>query len=268
MGASEIILIGQDLSFPDNKFYSSGVKHATKDEMNSQLDNLTIRVPNVDGGENPTTEYMRNILDDMELQIKLVSLNDGVKFINASKHGAAISGTEYIPFDTLIDRLLNLPDHKIEIGNYLTELCEDEKLERLNILKLKFEETEQSIQSYGNHLHQMVVLLDKFSLELQTDNIDFISNTLVEINEIWGNLTTQKIFEAIYSFMMKHHINNYMKHVPEIVETKDIVEKSKLIVTYLGKLVKEMDEFTPRLLEILESSREKLEKGIVEITHN
>ncbi|MOA56394.1 hypothetical protein D3C78_1803650 [compost metagenome] len=64
-------------------------------------------------------------------------------------------------------------------------------------------------------------------------------------------------------------MNSYKRHVPVIVETEDLHKKSKLIVTHLGALVKEMCGITPRLSGILEESEVSLDCIIEEIrTHS
>ncbi|MMZ66429.1 hypothetical protein D1872_289280 [compost metagenome] len=52
-----------------------------------------------------------------------------------------------------------------------------------------------------------------------------------------------------------------MRHVPEIVETDNVIKKSKLILDHLALLVKQVQDFTPDLSVTVERSLERLEKG-------
>ncbi|MOA66461.1 hypothetical protein D3C78_1932290 [compost metagenome] len=52
------------------------------------------------------------------------------------------------------------------------------------------------------------------------------------------------------------------------METEDVREKSKLITSHLGLLVKELDEFTPRLLTMLDDITADLNNSIDQLGSN
>lgn len=257
MGVSQIILMGQDLSYPNNQFYSSGVKHVSDEQMADQLSGATEWVPNVDGGRNPTTLPMKTTLDDIELHIQMLSL-DGVRIINSSRHGAAITGAEWIPMEKLTQQLSELPIHEFELSNYCNELTVEEKLINLNKLKNELKLIYKQTNDVGRRLKQLFSSMGSLADKAASSNINSISKGLVEIDKLWSQITRKKAFELLYSFSLNHHIGTYMRHVAEIVETEDCRKKAKLIVLHLGALVKAMDEFTPQLLRILEDSIDRL----------
>lgn len=267
LGSTQIILLGQDLSYPGKQFYTAGVNHASEEDMDNQIKEATLTVPNVDGGENPTSEYMKNMLDDMELQIQIVTLS-GVRIINASRHGAVITGTEYIPMDVLITLLIDEDNHNIEIHKYLTLLSNDEKIDKLSSLNCEFEDMSQLTKVLGNRLNKLSVTIDNLANKIVNGNQSTLMKQLVEVNKLWGQITGSKAFEICYSFSMKYHINNYMRFVTDIVETEDVREKSKLITSHLGLLVKELSEFTPRLLSILNDATTDLNNYINQLSSN
>ncbi|MNM35905.1 hypothetical protein D3C81_466070 [compost metagenome] len=259
MGASEIVLVGQDLSYPDKQYYSSGIKHASKEQIDEQLREATELVPNVDGGQNPTTSKMKITLKDMELQIQLIALNE-VKIINSSRHGALIEGTEWIAMDHLSDRWKLLSNINIDLNKLLIQLTNEEKAATLYKLKTELISLSKDTNDLGKRIKQLLSMMDNLADKLANGKIKSISNRLVEIDKLWTRITSQQAFEMLYSFSLKHHINNYMKYVSEIVETENVRSKSMLIVEHLGTLVRVMDDFTPELLEILSNAMVRLQR--------
>ena len=58
LGADEIILMGQDFSYPNNKFYSPGVNHISEAARGRHINKANKWIANVDGGQNLTSEVM------------------------------------------------------------------------------------------------------------------------------------------------------------------------------------------------------------------
>ncbi|GGH33047.1 motility associated factor glycosyltransferase family protein [Paenibacillus segetis] len=257
MGATEIVLMGQDLSYPDKQFYSSGVTHISEEQIAELLSDATELIPNVDGGQNSTTMKMKITLDDMELQIKLISLNN-VKIINSSRHGAVIEGTEWIAMDDLARRWGRLPKVDFDLHSLLIHLTDEEKLVKLNQLKVEFNSLSKQTKDFGKRIKDLLSNINTLADKLANSNIKTISSRLVEIDRLWTRITRQPVFETVYSFSLRHYINNYMKHVTEIVETENVRSKSTLIVNHLGTLVRVMDDFTPELIEILSDAINRL----------
>lgn len=259
MGVSQIVLMGQDLSYPGKQFYSAGVRHVSEEKMSDHLKNATQWVPNVDGGQNPTTLNMRTTLEDMELLIHLVSFQE-VRVINSSRHGAVIRGTEWIPMDELVLQLSEISIHDFELSKYLMQMTVVEKVTSLNKLKIELQLLIKQTNDVGKWLEKLFSSIDILSEKVANSNINTISKKLAEVDKLWSRITRDKAFEVLYSLSLKHHIDIYMKYVAEIVETEDVRKKSKLIVDHLGTLVKAMDEFTPELLRILEDSMRRLDR--------
>lgn len=261
MGASEIVLTGQDLSYPDKQFYSSGVRHITEEQVLEQIEAATELVANVDGGQNPTTVKMKVTLNDMELLIQLIQLtsSNDVRIINASRHGAVIEGTKWIAMDELSNIWKEIPKMDFDSKKLLKQLSDKEKLERMNKLKAEFISLLAQTKDCGMRIKELLANIHATSDELVDSNINTLTKRLREIDELWSTITNQQVFKMVYSFSLQHHINNYMKYVAEIVETENVWSKLTLIVRHLGRLVELMDDFTPELIEILSKSMECLE---------
>ncbi|WP_340005377.1 6-hydroxymethylpterin diphosphokinase MptE-like protein [Paenibacillus sp. FSL K6-0276] len=265
MGASEIILIGQDLSYPDKQFYSSGVKHISKEIIAEQLEEANELVPNVDGGFNSTSSKMKVTLNDMELQIKLINFS-GVKVINSSRHGAHIEGTEWIPMNEMPERWNHLPNRVFDVNELLLQLTNEDKSARLAKLKMKYRTMFKETNDTGKRIKKLILHLNALADMSANSSINTISSRLVEIDKLWTRITRQQSFETLYSFSLKHHTNNYMKYVSTIVETENVRDKSRLIVEHLGELVSAMDDFTPELIGTLSEAMKRLDSMIDEMS--
>lgn len=264
MGASEIILMGQDLSYPNKQFYSPGINHVEEIDISAHLKDATELVPNVVGGQNPTTLKMKTTLEDIELQIKLVSLGD-VRIINTSGQGAVISGTEWIPMGKLIHEISNRSFHNYDINSYIVKLTNKEKIINLMDLKTDYISLQKEVGNVEKKIAHLMTWIAKLEGKLLRGDVSTLSKYLIEIDKLWNQVTKKEAFEVLYSFALKHHINDYMKFVSEIVETNDLRRKSRLIVKHLGLLIKEMNQFTPEIIRILKNAMDRLENMISEL---
>jgi len=260
LGAKEIILMGQDLSYPDNQYYSQGINHISAESRNSTLKQAEANklvVPNVDGGFNPTTQKMLVTLEDMELLIKLVGL-DGVKFVNSSRGGAEIKGTEYIPMDQLFVRLQKLPDIDISIPDRLTYPTEKFKSEMYNLIVSKMRYMINQSEKVKNRVEEILAVFDDLALCQTKKNKGGLKKVLIRINDLWGHITTTETFTVFFAFSRVHHLNVYKRYIAKIVETKDPFEKASLLSEHLKKLVKVLNEFIPEMQGNLKISLQKM----------
>ncbi|WP_068778971.1 motility associated factor glycosyltransferase family protein [Paenibacillus sp. GM2] len=250
MGASEIVLTGQDLSYPENQFYTLGVNHLTSSIINNELSKAKELVPNVDGGENLTTLKMKVTLNDLGLLVQFIVLQD-VRVINSSKHGAVISGTEWRPMEELLPQWLDKEDRDFTIDKFALPLQLEDKLENFSSIKNDIQSLYIKAREQSKRITRMMDIIQQLADKLVNGNISTLSKKLIEVNKLWTTITEQDVFKVIYSFLLKQHIDTYMRYVTEIVETQDQRKKAKLIVEHLGKLVKVMNDLTPDLLETL-----------------
>lgn len=257
MGADEIILMGQDLSYPNNQLYSPGVHHLTEYMKQYSLNRANEWVTNVDGGVNLSTAIMTIIRQNIEMNIKALSI-EGIKVINTSKGGAIIEGTEWMAMEELLPQLEQLSiidfDIKSTIRNHL--LLDHEEQYTITINKIKF--LIRQVESVNKKLVAIASCIKSLDSSCNVRNFKQVDLKIVEVNRLWKWITSQDAFTILYSFALSQHINKYMKFVPGIVEAQNPFEKAKLIVQHLGELVDKILIFTPELENILIQSMERL----------
>lgn len=257
MGAKQIIMLGQDLSYPEDKFYSSGVRHLSEATKSNVLKGATDWVDNVHGGKNRSTPVMTLTRKNIEMNIKALELK-GIRVINSSRGGAVIEGTDWIPMDVISKEMMGLPDMDLDIRQLMQARTESEQWELLQSMMDKLRRILQEAEKLEKLLRDLRKEVQKLERERNYRNLNSVSRGLVRVNERWQVITANESF-LFYSFGTSHFVNSYMKHVPAIVEAQNPLAKAELIVAHLGELVDQLLAFGPELKSLLSDSIERLE---------
>ncbi|ANS76090.1 hypothetical protein AWM70_17115 [Paenibacillus yonginensis] len=261
MGIEEVVLMGQDLSFPDNEYYAPGVNHISTEDKEARISQASLWVDNVEGGKNRTKGSMQVLLKDIQVLVQVMKLR-GVSIINTSKKGAIIEGTEWISLEELLPQLNDLSFDPNDLKSLLTPVGVVQRNEKLKVIL--------------NNLNKVILQVSKIEikskklLEKLTDlrqaaavyNHKRIEAIINEINEIWNWITSKEVFNVFYDYSLAHYTNIYMRNVSEIVETTDLFKKAKLIEEHLGNLVKQIVYFNPELKSALESALNRISSEV------
>jgi hypothetical protein len=258
MGAKQVILLGQDLSYPDDKYYSSGVQHLSEALKNRILNEADDWVENVHGGKNRSTRVMTLTRKNIEMNIKALNMK-GIRVINSSRGGAIIEGTDWIPMDIVSKEKVGLSDIDLDIRQLMQARPEPEQLLRLQHMIHKLRRILQQTEESEKKLWDLHKEIKKLERERTLRNINLVSRGLVRVNKHWQTITAKDCF-LFLSFGTAQFVNTYIKHVPAIVESKNPLTKAELIVVHLGQLVDKLLAFEPELKSLLNNSLERLEK--------
>jgi hypothetical protein len=262
MGVSKVILMGQDLSFPNDQYYAPGVNHLSEERKKADMSQSCIKVKNVNGGENRTNRAMLVLQKSVEMTARVLQSN-GVEVINTSKNGAALEGVNWISMDTLIEQLEQKPSHDFNISRFSAVQSEEELIGSLEELDYKLKGTQTGLHKMNQRVLKMTKALGELDDAVRKRNMNAVNKALLDVNKLWNWITKQDIFNVLYKFSLEHYINVYKRYISEIVETTDLIDKSKLIITHLGALVSQIDEFNPTLAAAIESGKKSLEEIIV-----
>ncbi|AZS17585.1 6-hydroxymethylpterin diphosphokinase MptE-like protein [Paenibacillus lutimineralis] len=250
MGIEEIILMGQDLSYPNNKFYCPGVNHITEDSRQQSISHADQQVKNVNGGLNLTSKKMMVTLRSIEEIINILILI-GVKVINTSKGGAVIEGSEWVAIEDILPEIELKPDTDFNISNKFSDIILPDKMDAYRRTKGKLNNIIRLLDDLDKKLGELTRKLNDLNKSCKLRNTKRVNQFLSETNDLWQRITSTDIFSVFYSFGLSHHINHYIKLVPQIVEANNPMNKAELIVQHLGDLVGEMISFSPELREIM-----------------
>lgn len=259
MGVSEVILMGQDLSYPDDQFYAAGVNHVTEEDKHTSISKANLTVENVDGGENRTSSGMNVLKKSVEL-ITLMLSSQGIRVINTSKKGAVIEGTEWVSMDILAPTLIDSPSREFDISIYKSIKKDEDIIRNLSKVNERLNEVLGQIVKMEIKIKKLNDWISKLERGLTNRNMKTINRALLEVNKLWNWITKQDLFKVFYNFSLEHKINVYMRYVPEIVETTETMKKARLIVDHLGILIKQIDAFNPDLIVTIREAMDRIEK--------
>lgn len=259
MGASHVIFVGQDFSYPNNKLYANKVDHFTDEEITDYLEAVTeLEVPNVCGGTNPTSIPMMVTLESIE---ELISFfNSKIQFINTSKIGAHIKGTEHKPIEYLLDKHpeWNKTDGSLFIKTPHNSSCVENgkvALEKMRDLLEQLVKCNSALEEINEYCRQVL------SIDTTSEAFDMYIGT---IEQKWSHLVNKPVFTHIYSAILQHQLVIFRRYIPKIVSEKDEHKRGRLLVKHLIPVTSNMQEVTPRLIEYFRAGINKVEKCIEE----
>ena len=155
LGASPIILVGQNLAYKDQRYYSDGIDYSYgSKEIHSAYFNYLYKVPSTDGNYVYTDDSLNCFRKDMEAFIRDYGIT-GV--INTTRGGAMIKGTSYIPLDELLrdslkDRVVD-PEWELNLhSSYSRELIR-KRSDALNPEMKKFYVTVKELRALSVKVH-------------------------------------------------------------------------------------------------------------------
>lgn len=260
MGVREIILMGQDLSYPDKKYYTSGVLHISDENMSNVMKQAILTVKNVNGGENPTTAKMMITLEDIEKLIMIESYKDAnIKFINASKNGADIKGASFYPLEQLMEGLLQYSDDNYDVEQKITILDNDQKYARYGNMNNKLRFVLKQCDVVEKKVDQLSGIFRELSLHRSNLSANKLAKELTKVEELWTSITNKEVFTVFYSFSRAQYLNAYRRQIPKIVEENDLKKKSALITQYLGIVIDNFIDFIPDLKGEINSTIKRLD---------
>lgn len=259
-GITEIILMGQDLSYSDDEYYAPGVNHVSEERKALVITKANEWVENVEGGKNRTIGSMQVLLKDIQVLVAIMSL-EGVSFINTSKKGAVIKGTKWVSMDDLAPQLLQLPTFDLDVLSRIPSISSEDKFSRTNEVIKKLEQLTNKIEKMERKISKFIEWFEKLEKAIRLNNKVQTDRALTEVNKIWNWITKQELFTIFYSYALEQHLNVYKRFIPQIVETIDSYEKGKLIITHLGNLIYQFKKFNPELTDLTKVTVENLSKN-------
>lgn len=242
-GCRQIVFMGQDLSYPNETYYTEGVTHISQKSINRFVANATELVENVQGSYNKTAPNMKSILEELE---GLLNTYPDVVFVNTSKMGAKIKHTVWMDIKEVLEQFQHI---SLESDWFLAKMRENLKPyshTSLYQIKTKVESTMNQLGDMGKRLHGIADDLRKLK-NLKTAQLQPYSSGILDIQNKWGKVANSEIFEPIFGFVLKNEINTLDRHLPEIVSESNVIRKAELIGKHLGELVEGMIQLVPKL---------------------
>lgn len=260
LGARKIVMMGQDLSFPNDQFYADGVVHFDSNTIETSVKNAPYEVLNVHGGHNRTNSsflFMKNALEE------LIAAFPEVEFINSTRDGAAIEGSNWKPIEEVYDVLQT----KHVEPNIIQSMINNEKdvydEQKVQMVKQKIVTNKNDLIALKNEIKDIQKLLNKIQ-ELSRTKPLKAQKSLELIEQAWGAIVTRDWFETVYDTILPQKMGEFDQQLPQIVTERNIIQKSNLIYQHLGHILDEINLKIPYLDELFEAAIQRIDNLILQ----
>ncbi|MGG4216668.1 6-hydroxymethylpterin diphosphokinase MptE-like protein [Paenibacillus jamilae] len=256
LGAKRIILAGQDLSFPDNKFYTDGIEHFTAETTDKRVQEAPKKVLNVKGTYNTTDESFSRMRDGLE---NLITALPKIEFVNSSRNGAVIEGAPFKPMEEIYELLSSEhvdPDAIADLINEKNIAVDMNKVQNVRDKLIATREDLSNARSEIAAIHKLMNKLREFSRTKPAK----AQNVVESIEQMWGLIANREWFSPIFESIIPIEIARFDQVLPVIVTEHQLIRKSDLIYEHLGKLLQDITAQIPILEEMFSESIRRLDK--------
>ncbi|WP_169719312.1 motility associated factor glycosyltransferase family protein [Desulfovirgula thermocuniculi] len=226
LGCHPVVLVGQDLAFPGERVYASGINFARSETLGNAEKEQCIKVPAVSGGEVLTSHSFERMRRSMEHHLRQLR---GIKVFNTSRMGARIAGTVEKPLAEIITEFLE-PDvanpfwYEGEYGRPDTDT-----------VRRRVEELLAAAKTMWNILGEIWSALRK--IEHDPVALGKVLRNYEKVRKELEALSENLFFNIVAKPMVRAEIEVYGKLAADIAMEKRISRKSELIIRYCGGLV-------------------------------
>ncbi|MBE7898981.1 motility associated factor glycosyltransferase family protein [Paenibacillus polymyxa] len=236
LGARRVVLMGQDLSFPGNKFYADGVGHIEASHNASIVEKAPRQVLNVHGEYNATNESFLFMKDALE---NLFAALSNIEFINTTRNGAALEGTVWKPIEEVYDMIAEEHIEHDAIANIQRNQPFTINENRIKEVKGKIENTLNDFTRFREELEVMLKSIQNIREWSRTKPLK-CHNAIVEIEQRWTSIVSRDWFVPIIETVLPLEIGLFDQQQPLIAIEQNLLRKADMIHEHLGKLANEI----------------------------
>jgi hypothetical protein len=228
LGFEPIILVGQNLAYKDNKYYSSGIEYGFRpSEMtNKERENVNkLLVRDVYGNMIPSNTSWIMAREQIELYLKTFMKEKEV--INSTKGGAHIEGTVFQTLEELITERLN----KRVVQDILEQVTDNQydvqylqnKVNELMIERLECKEFINKCLKIINKL--------KNTSELKDDQLN---DLFYRFDRTWKRLQKNHFYKVFIQPMNRMYLEVVKRHIDEIKYERYLPTKAQKVYRFFG----------------------------------
>jgi hypothetical protein len=251
MGCNQVVFIGQDFSYPNERYYAAGVRHINEERLERAVHNADQYVPNVNGGMNRTSKSMLALKISVEA---LLDKYDFDQYYNASPVGAVIEGTNLKTLKELYEECKDISRPADWFKTLVTERCRfysDEKKKRIteNIRNAKsaVDEIKQKTDEIEEHFRESVGSQEK------------IEHWFADFYRAWSGLMDFEPFRPLYFLLIQREYNYVQRYWLDLMAQPDSLEKMKELEKVIAPLIAVIKRVTSYLQDSFEHLVQKLE---------
>ena len=229
LGVSKIILVGQNFAYRNNQYYASGIVYGDRpNEMVESDRRSAVRVKDVYGNDVDTSESFNSGRKQMETYLRQMS---GIPCLNATKGGAHIEGTTFVPLETIIQD--ELGGCVVEPNWYAGEpTAYDQRFVRMQAIAMN-----TASSDWDKLYDQLVGHFRKFDMMIKNRDAKALSKQFPLFDQTF-NRFIRNVYHVVFIKPMtrnQHEVLN--REHKQIVETSEPIAKAKAIMEIVGKFV-------------------------------
>ncbi|WP_459280185.1 motility associated factor glycosyltransferase family protein [Paenibacillus vandeheii] len=265
LGCSRIIMMGQDLSFPGEQFYSDGINHGDQSYIDQVIKKAEHTVINVNGNYNRTTAGFLQMKDRIE---NIIAVLPKIEFINSTRNGAQIEGSSWKSVEDAYEIVKNEKVSNTIIADLIDQVKDSsENLVKTEMVKVKLIRTKDEIFRLVSEIDQTLKLVKKIR-ELSRTKPAKCQKNLELIEQNWTNIVNKDWFNPLYETLLPVELGRFDRELPSIITELNIIRKSDSIAEYLGELLQQILAQSSFLTEVLSDSIARMEGSQPEESFN
>lgn len=257
MGAERIVLMGQDLSFPGEKFYADGVSHVGDSDNQSVVENAELEIPNVHGGMNKTNVNFMFMKDALE---KLFRSLPDIEFINTTRNGASLAGTVWEPIENVYEKVSGQVFETEPFLRFVDSSETGTDLNRLQFVKNKLQRTMEDFTKVEAEIKALLKVLNPLR-EISRTKPAKCQNVIAEIQERWTRIVNREWFTHIFESVSPRELAAFDQKQPLIALEQKLTKKADLLYDVLGALLKDVKNKFSFLNEVFGEAIARIEKS-------
>ncbi|ADU31857.1 motility associated factor glycosyltransferase family protein [Evansella cellulosilytica] len=224
--ADPIILVGQNLAFKDNLYYSKEIRRGKSGNAEIKEKDLTkvLTVKDVNGKDIKTNMSLNQMRLNLEEKIRIY---DNVQVINTTKNGANIEGANFLYLNEVIEKYLDI---KVVKRNWYT-LKDSHPIEKTlhKISKMEREET-----SFKGLYEKVRRIIEEISNATENYSINKLENLLSKLDKSMKKLMNNNFFQFIILPISRIDYEKLQFEVKKLQTIDDITTRSRIITKEFG----------------------------------
>ena len=252
LGCNQIILVGQNLAFQNNKRYASGIDYDfVENEISEKEKEDLITVKDVYGNDIQTNEGFNRMRQQLELYINIVP---DLEVINTTKGGARIEGTVFINLSEVIERKL-LAKNSVKSNWFKGEVSYDLLYVKHQVNKLQSEK-----HRLKKDINKAVQILREINKGVKRNQEKGLESKFVQFDKEFNGLRNNSFYGAFIEPMIRVHIKRLSEESQAVRFEKDLIKKGMDIAHMFGGFLIDCQAHIQVLEPYIQEMEEEIKK--------
>ncbi|KQL46525.1 hypothetical protein AN963_16490 [Brevibacillus choshinensis] len=247
IGCSPIILVGQNFGYLGDEYYAKGIAYINPATTKEQKE-TAVEVENVYGNIILSSRGHAEMRVEME---DLISSIQPVNILNATKGGARIAGTTFMPLEEIISE--KLLEQETLNRNWLRDLEPNIDYDQSYLMQ-QFRQLEESCNDLSRIFNRFRDLLDEMEAYISTGNVVQLEKAFNKFDKLFDRLQQNQFNLKIIQRMNSLGFAIVMKLFEEVRFHTSPLEKAKKVVHQFSKYVESCTNDTKIMKIVLEET--------------